>query len=145
MTFKMKGSAFKLGKVATKSALKNSGAAYATELKKSGDVTDEKRLQNLAKSHNDNFAPGHTEHTGEQNEPQPGSKEYKRRKKAEKAKEDSGVKMKSPAKQTIEEKAAKAAGGGLAKKAGKTIGKQIPDISLMKEKGVAKKVEKGKY
>ena len=94
MAFKMKGSAFKLGNVATKSALKHSGAKFAAESKKESPNSK----FDFAKAHNDNFAPGHTEHTGEQNEPQPGSKEYKRRKKAEKAKDDSGVKMKSPMK-----------------------------------------------
>ena len=72
MAFKMKGSAF-YGK-GNQSPVKHSGAAYAAEVKKDGIDTSK---YDYAKAHNDNFAPGHEEHTGDQNEPQPGSKNYK--------------------------------------------------------------------
>ena len=86
MAFKMKGSAFKLNNVATKSALKHSGTEYAAEVRKemkaptskAENISNEKRAQVHGKSHDDNFPAGHETHDAEQNEPAPGSPKHRR-------------------------------------------------------------------
>jgi len=95
--FKMKGpSLYKSPAKKHNSPAKNSGSAYAASL----DLGKDNKY-NYAKAHNDNFAPGHTEHTGGQNEAQPGSKNYKKKTKDTKdTKTSPAKKYDSPAKDT---------------------------------------------
>ena len=89
MAFKMKGSAFKLGNVATKSALKNTGAEYLQDRRDGGNPPDASDRQYAAKhdethAANDPKNPAHEETEPTPIEEQPAAPKMKSPMKGEK-------------------------------------------------------------